>query len=151
MHLGRPIGDRYTHAMLRADEVASASAADVDEYRPGSCNIGDEEVAARRQAGHACALAAVILLAILLWTDAPAWMRLFIFLPAAGAAAGYFQALLRFCAGFGWRGVFNFGAVGTTRGVDDSEARRVDREKALRLAAASASIGAAVALVSLLL
>jgi hypothetical protein len=140
--------------VLTTKELATAGeprSSDPNAYQPGACNIGEDEVAARRNAGHACALAAVILLAVLLWTDAPAWTRLSVFLPVAGAAAGYFQAALRFCAGFGWRGVFNFGLVGATTEVGDEEARRVDREKALRLAAASASIGAAAALVSLLL
>ena len=59
------------------------------------------------------------------------------------------QAAFRFCAGFGFRGVSNFGAVGRTQAVPDDEARRSDRRKALRLAAYSSLIGVAAALVGL--
>jgi hypothetical protein len=122
-------------------------------YQPGQCNIGPAEISRRRMAGHLSSIATLILLGILLVTDAPAWTRVLLFLPAAGAAAGYLQAVFRFCADYGWRGVFNFGETGHDRAtaVAAIEARRADRRKAALIGLGSAAIGLGVALVALLL
>jgi hypothetical protein len=123
----------------------------VTAYVPGACNIGPAEIARRRWVGHAGVVATVALAAVLLALDAaPAW-RLLLALPAALAAAGYLQAWLRFCADFGWRGVYNFGALGRQERVAAEEARAQDRRRALLVGAASGAIGLAVALLSLLL
>jgi hypothetical protein len=122
-----------------------------DSYRAGICNIGPDEIARRRRTGHTGVVISVALLALLLVSGAPPLARLTVFLPASLAAAGYLQAALRFCADYGWRGVFNFGAAGHSRVTSVVEAanRRADRARAVRLAAGSAAIGAAVALLSL--
>jgi hypothetical protein len=121
----------------------------VDQYVPGACNIGPAEIARRRRVGHAGLIATVVLAAVLLALDAaPAW-RLLLALPASLAAAGYLQAWQRFCADFGWRGVYNFGAPGREERVAADEARAQDRRRALLVGAASGAIGLAVALVSL--
>jgi hypothetical protein len=121
------------------------------EYRPGVCNIGPTEIARRRRTGHTGVIATVVLLAALIAVQAPAITRLLLFLPAAGAAAGYLQAWLRFCAGFGWLGVLNFDEVGTTERVGSSEDRARDRAMAFRIGLASASIGVAVAIAGFVL
>ena len=121
-------------------------------YAPGECNIGPAEIARRRRLGHASALVTAAALVTLLLADAPAWTRLLLFFPAATAAAGYLQAAFRFCADYGWRGVFNFGRAGhqRTTAVTDLAARRADRQKAVLIAAGSAAVGAAVAVLALL-
>jgi hypothetical protein len=121
----------------------------VDQYMPGACNIGPAEITRRRRVGHAGVIATVALAAALLALDAaPAW-RLLLALPASLAAAGYLQAWLRFCADFGWRGVYNFGALGRQEQVGGDQARAQDRRRALLVGAASVAIGLAVALLSL--
>jgi hypothetical protein len=70
--------------------------------------------------------------------------------PAAGAAAGYLQARERFCADFGWRGVYNFGRRGLEDQVTADQDLAQDRRKALQIAAASGAIGVGVALASML-
>ena len=133
--------------------LAAASADRSAEYESGHCNIGPAEIARRRMAGHVGTMATLILLGIVLWTDAPSWARVLIFLPAAGAAAGYLQAYFRFCADYGWRGVFNFGRAGHDRAttVADPQARRADRRKAALIGLGSGAIGLAVALLALLI
>ena len=122
-------------------------------YAPGRCNIGPAEIARRRRFGHASAIVALAGLLLGVLIDAPAWARLLLFFPAAGAAAGYLQAALRFCADYGWRGRFNFGRAGhhRTSAVADAAARRADRRRAILIAGASAAVGAAFALLALLL
>jgi hypothetical protein len=123
----------------------------VDQYLPGACNIGPAEIARRRRVGHAGVLVTLVLAAVLLVLDAaPVW-RLSLALPAALAAAGYLQASLRFCANFGFRGVYNFDALGHEERVVAEKARAQDRRRALMVAAGSGAVGLAVALVSLLL
>lgn len=113
-------------------------------YRPGVCNIGPAEIARRRMAGHAGLIATLGLLAILVVVGAPPLTRLLVILPAAASASGYLQAWLKFCAGFGSRGIFNFGPVGVTQPVLDDDARARDRARANRIGLASLVIGVAV-------
>jgi hypothetical protein len=123
----------------------------VDQYVPGTCNIGPAEIALRRRVGHTGLIGTVVLAAVLLAVDAaPAW-RLLLALPAALGAAGYLQAWLRFCANFGFRGVYNFDALGHEQRVAAEEARAQDRRRAVLVAVGAAATGLAVALLALLL
>ncbi len=120
-------------------------------YQPGVCNIGPEEIARRRRAGHIGLLATVILFAILVVAGAPPILRWLLALPAIGAASGYLQAWFRFCAGFGAKGIFNFGPVGPVEPVADADARARDRVRAWQIGLASLAIGFAVAVVAVVL
>ena len=72
-------------------------------------------------------------------------------LPLAAGFSGFLQAHLHFCANYGWRGIRNLGAIGDIERVEDAEARRADRRKALAIFGASATGGLAVALLFALL
>jgi hypothetical protein len=121
-----------------------------DQYVPGSCNIGPHEIALRRRAGHVgLAVTAALAAALLRSNLHPAW-RLTLALPAAGAASGYLQARQRFCADFGFRGVYNFDTRGHEQQVATAQARAEDRRRALQISAASAGIGLAVAVAAML-
>ena len=122
-----------------------------DAYRPGVCNIGPAEIARRRRAGHTGLIAATGLLAALVIADAPDWTRFLVAIPAVGAASGYIQARLRFCAGFGSMGVFNFGELGPTERVTNDADRSRDRARAMQIGAASVAIGVAVGLMAIAL
>jgi hypothetical protein len=121
----------------------------IDQYVPGSCNIGPAEIALRRRAGHAGLVVTAALGAALLRSDLPRAWRLTLAVPAAGAASGYLQAREAFCADFGWRGVYNFDRRGQEQPVAGDDALAQDRRKAMRIAAASAAIGVGVALVAM--
>lgn len=121
------------------------------DYQAGACNIGPAEIARRRRTGHVGLIATLALLVILLALDAPTWTRLILFLPAAVGAAGYLQAHFRFCADYGWRGVFNVGERAghdRTTSVADATARRADRRRAMLISGASGLIGLAVTLLA---
>ncbi len=116
------------------------------EYIPGVCNIGPAEIRRRRQSGWIGVGATILAWALFALFRVPTPWRLFLFFPAMIGASGFLQAALHFCAGFGTRGVFNFGPlVGTTQTVEQEEFRRRDRRKALviGLYAAGAGIGIA--------
>jgi hypothetical protein len=116
----------------------------MSEYRPGVCNIGPAEVARRRRAGHAAAAATLALAAVLVLARAPRPARLLLALPAAAAASGYIQARRRFCAGFGSRGIRNFGQLGAWEAVPDPADRAADLATSRRIGAASAAAGLAL-------
>lgn len=67
------------------------------------------------------------------------------------SASGYIQARSAFCAGFGSRGVFNFGPVGQTQAIADPESRDLDAAASRRIGLQSAGIGIAVGAVSMTL
>jgi hypothetical protein len=119
-----------------------------NQYIPGTCNIGPEEIALRRRAGHVGLAVTAALGAALLRSDlSPAW-RLALALPAAGAASGYLQARQRFCANYGFRGLYNFDALGHEQPVPTAGTQDEDRRRSLEIAATSAAIGLGVALVA---
>ncbi len=120
-------------------------------YRAGACNIGPAEIRRRRDAGIAAAVATVLLAVVLVAIGAPAWARLLVFFPAAGAAVGFLQARFRFCAAYAIQGVRNFGPLGGAERVADAADHRADLRAAARLVALSTVAGAVVAIVFALL
>jgi hypothetical protein len=140
-------------ALLTAPGGPGSAPLSIDEprYRPGVCNIGPAEIAKRRRAGHVGAAITIGGLLLLVAVDAPPLARLLIALPAAVSASGYLQAYLKFCAGFGQMGVFNFEGPGTTEHVIDKSARARDRARAYQISIGSGLIGLAVGVVAVLL
>ena len=136
-----------THAAFAAGQPGHLAI----DYQPGICNIGPAEIARRRRAGHIGLVATIALFAILVLVSAPPLARLVLIIPAAVSASGYLQAYLKFCAGFGSRGIYNFGDVGTTDKVADATARALDKAKSMRISLASFAIGLGVAIVAVLL
>jgi hypothetical protein len=122
------------------------------DYVAGACNIGPAEIALRRRTGHVGLATTTVLAAALIRSDLPRPWRLTLAVPATGAAAGYLQARFRFCADFGFRGVYNFDRPARRREarVPTEQARQQDRRRALQIGAASAAIGVGVAVVALL-
>lgn len=121
------------------------------QYQAGVCNIGPAEIARRRLFGHLGAVLSVVLLGVLIALHAAPITRLLVGLTAAGAASGYIQARLHFCANYGSRGVYNFGEVGHTTGVTEREARARDRMRSAQIGLASLAIGLVVGVVAVLL
>jgi hypothetical protein len=123
-----------------------------DKYIPGVCNIGPAEIKRRRRSGW-FGFGVTILLWLAFWVfGVPAAWRLLLFVPAFLSAEGFLQAALHFCAGFGMKGVFNFGSeLGKTEMVEQAEFRRKDQRKALLISLYSALIGIAAAILGFLL
>ena len=135
----------------RPAAVAPLASGSAEGYQPGICNIGPAEIARRRRAGHVGLGAVVVLLAGLVAVGAPRPSRLVVALPAAISASGYLQARFRFCAGFGSRGLYNFGELGQTLQVEDADARRRDHVRSNQIGFAGAAIGVAAGLIAVAL
>ena len=121
------------------------------DYQPGVCNIGPAEIARRRRAGHTGLVIAIGLFAALVVVGAPDWTRFLVAIPAIVSASGYIQAHVKFCAGFGSTGVFNFGELGPTERVASDDDRARDRARAFQIGLASFAIGIAVGLLAVAL
>ena len=120
-------------------------------YIPGVCNIGPAEIRRRRTSGIGGAVVTAGVLAATVLTGGPKPLRLLAILPAAAAASGFIQAATHFCAGFGMRGVFNFGDTGGTDTIEQAEFRAEDQARAKRILAQSLAIGAGLGGAALLL
>jgi len=80
---------------------------DQNAYIPGVCNINPKEIQRRKTAGYIGAGVFVVLLALLLLIDAPAYTRALLFLPAFVGAIGFLQAKNKFCVGYAAAGQHN--------------------------------------------
>jgi hypothetical protein len=118
-------------------------------YIPGVCNIGRAEITKRKQAGWVGVIATIAVWIVLFAVRVQAAWQLLLFIPASLAASGFLQAYMHFCAGFGSRGVFNFGPeAGKTETVMQAEFRAKDRKKARQILGLSLIIGVAVAVMA---
>jgi hypothetical protein len=118
------------------------------EYIPGVCNIGPEEIKKRRQGGiFGLIVSLLFIILVLFFKVNPLW-RLLIFFPSFSAATGFLQAGMHFCAGFGFKGVYNvLKPAGQTETVQQQEFRKKDKQKALQIIYLSIFIGVIVSLV----
>ena len=123
-----------------------------DRYVPGVCNIGAWEIRRRRRFAYLGFAAAIVLFAILVAVDAPAWTRLLVFLPVASGTFSWLQARRRFCAGFAVARVSNFadGDEGRRR-VEDETAHRADIAAVRRMTRDSILIALPIAILAALL
>jgi hypothetical protein len=118
-------------------------------YIAGVCNIGEAEIAQRKRVGYVALVVTLIGWALLWYSGVPALWRLVLIIPASMSATGFLQGFMQFCAGFGMRGVFNFGPeIYKTETVKDAEALKKDKRKAQQIFLYSVLIGLVVALVA---
>lgn len=117
---------------------------DQGRYRPGACNIGPEEMAARRRIGLVQLALAVALGAALLALDTPPWTRIAVWPLLAAALVTLEQVRRRFCVAFGFAGLRNFGRLGHAERIEDADARATDRRAALVMVTYCALAAAAV-------
>jgi hypothetical protein len=104
------------------------------EYVPGVCNIGPYEIARRRRAGLAGVAIAIVIAAALVLLDVPQIARAIVLLPLWGGFVSLLQVTRRFCVGFAFAGLENFGPEeAARRRVVDEDARAADRRAGRRL------------------
>lgn len=104
-----------------------------NQYVPGVCNIGKNEITKRQTAGWIGLIITVGLFGLFTYLEVPRFWRLLIFIPATMTAIGFLQARMHFCAYFGMRGVFNFVEIGKTDTIEQAEFRAKDRRKAWQI------------------
>ena len=124
----------------------------IDGYVPGVCNIGPWEIRRRRAFGVAGIAAGIVLLAIMVATNAPVAARILLIVPFWGGVFSWLQARRRFCAGFAQTRYANFGDSDVTRRrITDEAAHRADMVTVMRMTRDSFVIAALLTLVAILL
>lgn len=116
-----------------------------DQYIPGVCNIGPDEIAHRNKVAWIGLVFTIILWVLFITLDVPALWRLTLFIPATISATGFLQAYMKFCVYFGFANLFNFGSVGNTDTVSQAEYRAKDKKKAWQITLSAILIGIVVA------
>ncbi len=120
-----------------------------NQYVPGVCNIGKNEIAKRQTSGWIGLIFTVGFFGLFAYLEVPHFWRLFIFIPTTASAAVFLQAGMHFCAYFGLQGAYNFSPeIGKTDFVDYAEYRAKDRKKAWQIILYSAAIGIIAALIA---
>lgn len=105
----------------------------VNQYIPGTCNIGKDEVRVRRNNAILFGIISIVLATALLLLDANKLWRLTLIIPLTVFANGIQQWYFKFCVFFGLKGLFNFEDQGTTFTVEQEEMRKLDLAKARRM------------------
>ena len=104
-----------------------------DQYIPGTCNIGKDEITRRKRVA-AIGGVATILGAISIINKYPnPGPRIWLFLPALVFSIGWIQSKKKFCLAYGFMGVFNFGKSGQMQKALSQDDQAADRTTAFSI------------------
>lgn len=104
-----------------------------EQYIPGVCNIGKQEIKRRRNGAILSGIISFALMAALIYFKAAPLWRLTIFLPVAWFGISVQQVTNKFCVNLGMKGLFNFGDLGHYSTVEQAEMHKADRNKAVKM------------------
>ena len=97
-----------------------------NDYIPGKCNLGSEEIEMRkRKAKIGLILTLLSIIALQIFHPSPNY-KLLIFIPLFYSILCYYQAQQKFCVAFGIIGIYNFGNLGKSKRVIESEFKNKD-------------------------
>ena len=117
----------------------------MENYRPGVCNIGKNEIRKRYAIGFVGLIIAAVLVYVIAWFSLPTWSLLVCFFPLFLGVEGFLQGYFKFCAGFASRSIFDFTGSSNEKGrVMDKEAHHLDMRKAMRIHLYSSVMAAVV-------
>lgn len=116
-------------------------------YIPGVCNIGREEINARKKTMYFSLVLLVVTIIVLELVHANHWWGISVFILATSFAVSFQQVYFKFCVNFGMRGVFNFGDMDKTFTVEQKEYYKKDRAKAMKMIIVGILFGAIVSLI----
>ncbi len=112
-----------------------------NNYIPGTCNIGGEQLKKRNRFALKCILATLICILFLQVFHFDTVWRLVMFIPFTLSAIAIQQVYFKFCYLFGIKGFYGFGEIGKTKSIQEKEFLKLDNAKALRMIITSMLIG----------
>ena len=104
---------------------------EVNEYRPGTCNIGTEEVRRRYRIGFIGLFSMIGYILFVKWLDLPDIYKLGLFIPAFYSVSGFLQAAKKFCYVYGWKGLSSLSGMRKFQTVNDKKFLKQDLKTAL--------------------
>jgi glucose-6-phosphate-specific signal transduction histidine kinase len=111
------------------------------DYIPGTCNIGNEQLAKRKRFLVKCILVTVLGVSYQLVFHSDKVLRLLMFIPFAVTAVAAQQVFYKFCYRFGLTGLYGFGELGKEKNAEEDEFKKLDRKKSQRMIVSSVIIG----------
>ncbi len=118
---------------LMTNENQSPAEMQLDNYIPGTCNLGVDEVEKRRRNIKIGLLATILGIICIQYFNLSREWRLMVFIPLFYSAICFFQARQKFCVVYGVLGIFNFGKLGNYKKVIDDEYKKQDKKRALQI------------------
>lgn len=106
------------------------NAMNTENYIPGVCNIGPEEITRRRRIGYAGLALCFLWIATVEGFDLQTGYRFFLIIPAAVMFFGFFQARQKFCFRYAITGVHRFQRVHQVTKVEVPDFLKQDRRTA---------------------
>ena len=104
-----------------------------DEYIPGKCNLGLQEIQSRkRKALIGFLISTLTITGLQFFHFHPAW-RFIVFFPLSYAILCSFQAQQKFCVAFGIKGIFNFEEMRKSTIIKNTENKKKDNIKAWQI------------------
>ncbi len=115
-----------------------------NNYIPGTCNIGNDQLTKRKRFALKIILVTLACILILQIFSLDKLWRLFMFIPFTLSAIGIQQVYFKFCYMFGIKGFYGFGELGKARTIKEEEFKKLDKAKALKMIVTSVLIGLAI-------
>lgn len=122
-----------------------------NNYVPGVCNIGKEEINKRKRAGIVGLILTILTYSLFVYFEVSKGVRFLTFIPAVISAIGFLQARMRFCAYYGLAEMFNFDSLEKSNKVDNNEFVRKDKKRARQIIYYSVLIGIGVGLIAVII
>ena len=105
----------------------------MSQYQAGVCNIGEAEVAKRRQVSYFGGFLYLSFVSSALLRDFTTASTISAIFPAMIFAVGFIQSRRKFCLAYGLMGSFNFQKLGTLTHVEDRDSLKADRKTAISI------------------
>ncbi len=105
-----------------------------DQYIPGTCNIGYDELVKRKMELAVGIIVTFSVTSLSFWFYYPLFMWLLLFVFSCYTFLMYLQVSNRFCILFGWLKRYNFGKLGNLQKINDPGKIARDRKKVLIIA-----------------
>ncbi len=102
-------------------------------YKPGSCNIGSDEIKRRYNVGYSGIALIIVFILFVELLHLPRVYRIGIFIPAFYAFSGFVQGYNKFCFVYGWKGIASFRGRRKFISITDEMNLRRDRKNAIRI------------------
>ena len=101
-----------------------------NEYVPGKCNLGYEEIYRRKRNVLRGLILTILGITALQLLNTPSIWRFLLFMPLSYVILCYYQAQQKFCVAFGIFGIYNFLEIGKVTKVSEPEYKIKDKLKA---------------------
>ena len=104
-----------------------------NNYKPGSCNLGQQEIDSRIRKAWIAFILTIAVVVFIQMNHYPREGRLLVFFPLFYSIICYYQAKKKFCVVFGMRGIFNFESLGKSTHIRNAEHNKFDKKLAIQM------------------